>query len=204
MPSQIDILNKVASLLGQRVLTSLTDQRPVAVQGLAVYDQIRQEILTGPSTWTCSVKRGALPARPDKPASGPYTTWYDKPADCLRVLLVGGWYPGLDLSDYRDSETDADWQVEGGQILCDQAAPLPIKYVTDLTNVALMHPQLRRVIACDIAYAICQVVTGSDSKQGICLKERTEATDTAKRGNAFEKPPVPAADDTWIAVRIQQ
>lgn len=203
MASQVDVANLALSILGKPSIASLLDNSNAARVINIEYDMLRRGLLMGPGTWRFSIKRASLPSLVQTPVSGPFTTMYAAPSDCLRILQVGDTYPGLDFSDYRQGPTDADYSFEGGNILCDYGAPLSLVYVGDVTNTVLMDPNFIIYFASEIAWTCCERLTGSDAKQKDALNRKLMAKNAAAASNAFMNPPGFPADDSWILARMQ-
>ncbi len=203
MASQVDVCNLALSILGKPTIASLADNSNAARVLNVEYDLIRRSLLTGRAIWRFSVKRASLPSLTTVPTSGPFTTQYAMPTDCLRVLLAGNTWPGLDLSDYRMGPTDAGYSIEGRNILCDYGSPLALKYVYDCQDPTQFDPRFVVYFACELAYTACERITGSDSKQQLAKARREEAMSQATAANALENPPDAFADDTFILSRLQ-
>ena len=203
MASQVDIGNLCLSILGKPSIASPGDNSNAARVLTIEYDLIRRALLTGRATWRFSIKRASLPTVTTPPVSGPYTQQYALPTDCLRVLLAGDTYPGLDLSDYRLGPTDAGYLVEGRNILCDYGAPLSLKYVADIQDTTQFDAWFVVYFASRLAYTCCERLTGSDAKQAAANTRMNEALGQAAGSNALENTPEHPADDAWIAARLQ-
>lgn len=203
MASQADILSLAASILGKPAVTSINDPSNVARVFLVEYDLLRRALLTGRATWRFSIKRAKLPALTTAPASGPYTTQYALPTDCLRVLLAGDTWPGMDLSDYRQGPTDAGYLVEGRNILCDYGGQLSLKYVADITDTTQFDAWFVVYLAAELAWTCCERLTGSDAKQEAALKRKENALVQGAASNALENVPEQHADESWILARLQ-
>ncbi len=203
MASQVDIANLALSILGKPSIASFLDNSNAARVINIEYDLLRRALLRGRSTWRFSIKRASLPVLTTAPVSGPYTQQYPLPTDCLKVLLAGDTYPGLDLSDYRLGPTDAGYLVEGRNILCDYGAPLSLQYVGDITDTTQFDPWFVVYLASDLAWTCCERLTGSDAKQEAARKRKDEALIQAASSNALENTPTFNADDTWVACRMQ-
>ena len=169
----------------------------------AMYDLYRKKELRGRAIWRFSIVRANLPQRSDAPASGPFTTWYNVPTDSLRVLTVGNFYPGGDMSDYRQGETDADWSVENNKILCDLGSPIAIKYVSDIQDPTQFDACFVEALGAKLAWVGCDRITSSTEKVKICKDAYKEAMLEARQTNALENIPIFPADDTWILARQQ-
>lgn len=203
MASQVDIANLSLAILGKPTIASFLDNSNAARVINVEYDMIRRALLTGRSTWRFSIKRASLPALTAVPTSGPYTQQYALPADCLRVLLAGDTYPGLDLSDYRLGPTDDGYEVEGRNILCDYGAPLSLQYVYDVTDTTQFDAWFCVYLAAEIAWTCCERLTGSDAKQAAAKQRKDDALTQAASSNALVNTPKNTADDSWVAARMQ-
>lgn len=203
MASQVDIANLSLSILGKPSIASFQDNNNAARVINIEYDLLRRALLRGRATWRFSIKRGSLPSLSTPPVSGPYTTQFAMPTDCLKVLMVGDTYPGLDLSDYRLGPTDAGYLVEGRNILCDYGAPVSIRYVSDVQDPTQFDPWFVVYLAAEIAWTCCERLTGSDAKQAAAKDRKNDALLQAASSNALENTPEFPADDTWVAARLQ-
>lgn len=203
MASQVDIANLALSILGKPSIASFTDNSNAARVVNIEYDMLRRALLRGRATWRFSIKRASLPVLSTAPVSGPYTQQYALPTDCLKVILAGDTYPGLDLSDYRLGPTDAGYLVEGRNILCDYGAPLSLQYVYDVQDTTQFDPWFCVYLASEIAWTCCERLTGSDAKQEAASKRKENALTQAASSNALENTPTFNADDTFIAARMQ-
>jgi hypothetical protein len=203
MASQVDIANLCLSILGKPSIASFLDNSNAARVINIEYGLLRRALITGPGTWRFSIKRASLPVLTAVPVSGPYTQQYALPVDCLRVVMAGDTYPGLDLSDYLLGPTDAGYEVEGRNILCDYGAPLSLQYVYDVTDTTQFDAWFVVALAAELAYTCCERLTGSDAKQEAALKRKTDAYSRATASNAFVNTPKKNADDSWVAARMQ-
>lgn len=203
MASQVDVANLALSILGKPSIASFLDNSNAARVINIEYDMIRRALLRGRATWRFSIKRASLPALSAVPVSGPYTQQYALPTDCLRVLLAGNTYPGLDLSDYRLGPDDSGYLVEGRNILCDYGAPLALKYVYDVQDTTQFDSWFVIYLAAEIAWTCCERLTGSDAKQAAAKDRKNDALIQAASSNALENTPESVADDSWVAARMQ-
>lgn len=203
MASTVDIANIAATILGKPTITSLGDNSNVSRAFNATYDLLRKGLLTGRATWRFSIKRASLPVLSSAPVSGPYTQQYALPSDCLRVLLAGDTYPGMDLSDYLMGPTDAGYLVESNLILCDYGAPLSLQYVYDVQDTTQFDAWFVLYLGAQLAWLNCERITGSDSKQQLAEKRMQYAMTQATNSNALVNTPEKLADDTWILARMQ-
>lgn len=203
MASQTDVCNLALSILGQSSIASLTDNSNAARVLNIEYDLIRRGMIEGPGIWRFSVKRASLPSLTQVPVSGPFTTMYAMPSDCLRTLQIGDMYAGLDLSDYRQGPTDADYSIEGRNILCDYGSPLSLQYVADVTDTTQFNSNFVIAFAGQLAWTCCERLTGSDAKQKDALARKDRAMSAALASSALVSAPTYPADDSWILSRLQ-
>lgn len=203
MASQTDVANLALSILGQASIASITDNSNSARILNIEYDLIRRGMLEGPGIWRFSVKRASLPSLTQVPVSGPFRTMYAMPSDCIRPLQVGDMYAGLDLSDYRQGPTDADYSIEGKSILCDYGSPLSLQYVADVIDTTLFNPNFVIAFAAQLAWTSCERLTGSDAKQATAEKRKTKAMSDALSSGSLINPPGYRGDDSWVLARMQ-
>jgi hypothetical protein len=203
MASQVDITNLCLSILGKPSIASFGDNSNAARVINIEYDMLRRGLLEGPGIWRFTVKRASLPSLTGTPVSGPFTTMYAMPSDCLRTLQVGDMYAGLDLSDYRQGPTDADYSIEGRNILCDYGSPLSLSYVADVTDTTQFNPNFVVALASDLAWTCCERLTGSDAKQAAAKDRKDVAIRAALASSALVNPPNYPGDDSWVLARMQ-
>ena len=138
------------------------------------------------------------------PVNGNYAFAFAPPTNCLRVLAAGDQdfsFPGIDLSDYRSLPTADDYLVEGGLILSNQAAPLSLKFIAQVTNVALWDACFCDAIGARLAYRGCFRITNSLNQQKMAQADYMKAIQEAARAGAIEGPPIFVADDSWVLTR---
>src|SRR5208282_5267277 len=102
---------------------------------------------------------------------------------------------GLDLSDYRQGPTDADYSVEGGFILCDYGSPLSLQYIGDVTATTLFNPNFTLAFGASLAWWACEGLTGSNDKQQLALNRMKSAKTDALASGALVNPPGYPGDD---------
>lgn len=202
MSAPVDIADLALNILGKPTIASFTDNSNTARAINVSYDLLRRKMQEGPGTWRFTIKRASLAALTTVPISGPFQQQFALPSDFLRPLQIGDTYAGLDMSDYRQGPTDADYSIEGGILLCDYGSPLSLQYVGDTTNTTLFNANFNVALACEMAYYNCERLTGSDAKQEAALKRKDKAYSDAAASNAFWNPPGHNADSEWITARM--
>lgn len=199
MASKTDVFNRALTKLGDARVIDPTDDSEAAIVINNMFDIVRDAELRA-NTWNFSVKRDSIAALVSTPAFG-FAYEYQKPGDCLRFIMIGDFYVGYSLADYR-TMPEAVYQIEGNKILTDLAAPLNIKYVRSVTNVGDWDPLFVEYFACVLALESCQRLAGSRGDKEQLRQDRKEALLTAVRADAIENPPELIADDAWIMSRL--
>jgi len=198
--SRLDIINLALGMLGASPIANLTDPNNKSRIMTITYDPVRLAELRR-HRWKFSIVRANLPALATPPVNGIYETAYQLPADCLRVLNVGQWDPGQDISDYRFRSV-AEYSIESGMILTDQASPLPIRYVTNSNTEGQFDSAFTMMLAARLAWQNCETITQSGEKRQMAMAEYKTARDEAIRANALESPPEFKDDDSWVTARV--
>lgn len=199
MASEVEIANVALTLLGENRITSLDDDVKNAREVKAIFDINRDALLAG-YAWSFALFRQLLNALADVPAFE-FSTMYQIPTGCLRVVQVGQYFPGIDLTDYRGAATE-DYIFEGGKILTNLGAPLKFRGVTRVTNPGLFSPNFVKAFAAYLAFDLAEPLTGSDSKKATARDSLMREINLAVRANAIELPPKKLADDEWVMARL--
>ncbi|MCC6718397.1 MAG: hypothetical protein IT555_10985 [Acetobacteraceae bacterium] len=180
--SVVAICNMALDMLAAKPIASLTDGSTTANLCQRNYEPARDETLRS-YPWNDAMARVSLAASATAPAWGP-TYAYPLPADCLRVVVTED-----------DALYGVAWRVEGREIVCDEAGPLNIRYIRQLTDPSLIGPLLARVIAARLAAAIAYGLTG-DARVTQGMSQAAEvAMRDARRMDALEQ----SSDDSLIA-----
>lgn len=146
MTTRTGTVNLALTRLGtSRRITGLDEGTALANTAGAVFDAALRAVLAA-HPWNFATTRASLPADADAPAFG-YERRFTLPGDCVR------WLPPEQSEDiYFEGEE------EGGAILTDAEAPLPVRYVKLETDAALWSPEFEQVLAyrlaLDLAYAV--------------------------------------------------
>lgn len=199
MAGALQIANWALTLLGEPLLSSPPAASHEVANGEtidALWEPLRDALLTQ-SSWRFAIARVSRPADADAPEWG-FEYRYTVDGNVVRVLQVSETYPGLDLSDFRSSDT-ALYRVEQGKILTNLGAPLYVKWLVNDTSVGLWHPAFAKLMAADLAETMNPRITEDESKSQRLTRWRLEAWAQAAASNAIEDPPDHPADDSWMA-----
>lgn len=190
--SQTEIVNLALTRLGQDRVISISDDVEAARVMRSLWDFTRDAVLAS-YPWKFAIKRTSLPALAAAPAYG-WERQFTVPDECLRLVQVGDdyvFYTGL-------LET---FQLEGGVILTNEAAPLHLRYVQRVTNVGLWPVLFGRVVAMQLAIDACEKLTSSAAKQGVLNEAYAVAVAQARNQSAIERPPQRADNSDWLNAR---
>jgi len=199
MAAPVDIANLALTLMGADPITSLDDQVKRARVMKANYDLVRKAELRS-NNWAFAIVRASLPALVSVPTWG-FNLEYQLPVDCLRVVQVSEFWVGLVTDDYIGSDTST-YKIEGRKIRSNLAAPLPVRYVSDVTDASQFDAAFLSAFAHRLATVTCHAITESSSKKQSIEVDYVGVIGTASRMNAFETPPEAQPDNAWIASRI--
>ena len=198
MASETEIGNAALLKLGAARIAALTDDNDRARTLNARYNQVREAELRR-HRWKFSLARTTLPALATTPDFG-YDLEYQVPTGFLALVQVGVYDVSTDLTDYRSAPI-APYSLEGRKILTDFTAPLSVRYVTNVTDVATMDTAFREALASRLAYECCERITGKTTKRQLAMADYKLAVREAIKANAIESPPKQISDDTWVTAR---
>lgn len=150
--SEVGVVAMAGDLLDEFNISSLDENTPFARFASRQFGYVRDEVLQL-YPWHTAIKREQLAAT-EAPAFG-WSYAYTIPADALRVHPIRS-----------NGELDGamiPFEIEAGQILTNQPAPLKIRYTFRLTNLSKWRPLMARVFAARLAMYGATRVTGKDS-----------------------------------------
>jgi hypothetical protein len=201
MASDINIANRALQKLGAASITSFNQDSTAGRAMNLAYTIVRDAELRR-HRWKFSITRQNLAPLSTAPVNGIYSLQYQLPANCLRVLDIGDYWPGADTSDYRN-RTTADYSIEGNLILTNIASPLSLRFVQQITNSGMFDSAFTECFAARLAWEVCEQVTQSGEKRKLAMTEYKQALLEAVQSNALESPPDFIADSSWMLARIQ-
>ncbi|KVE27254.1 hypothetical protein WS67_12190 [Burkholderia singularis] len=193
MASEVQIANRALTKLGSSRITSLGEDSKAAATLNSMFATVRDAELTE-HRWHFAKARALLPKLAESPAFG-FANQYRLPQDHLSLIQIGS------FTIYRRTDTRGLYSLEGGNILTDLDAPLPIRYVRRVTDPNAFAPLFIEAFACRLAAESCEELTQSATKQQAAWAAYSRAIAAAVRINAIERPPQSIADDTWIESR---
>jgi hypothetical protein len=197
--SEVDIANRALLKLGAGTILSLDDDDPKAVALKISYPLVRDAELRR-RRWKFSLSRRSLPASNTAPEFG-FARAFPLPGECLRVIQVGEYDLGPNLSDYRTGSSEL-FSIEGRQILTNLPAPLKVRLIEQVTDTALYDACFVETLASRLAYETCERITQDAQKKRDALLDYRVSIREARRADALETAPNEPADDTWIMARV--
>jgi len=188
-PSVVSIWNRALQLLGCSFVQAITDTTKNGLACAACYEPIRDRLLEQ-HIWRFSIKLATLAADSPVPAWGRANS-FTVPADF--VMLA---------PDYEeDNSLELDYEVQDGKIFTDDAAPLYIRYVSLVTAPGTMTPSFRELLSHEMALAMCEALTQSNTKRAGLAREVDRMSAIARRANSRLTRPQNPPEDPYIAVR---
>jgi hypothetical protein len=151
--------------------------------------------------WRFCVARANLAADADVTPENDFLHSFPLPADCLRVLQVGAYYPSVSLSGFNGGPIQ-DYQIEGRYIVTRSDDALPIRYLRRVTDAGSFDATFIDAFAADLAVNTAEALTQSGSKRELAMVEFRHAIRDAVVANALEMPPEELQDDTWVVARL--
>lgn len=187
--SDVEICNRALDAIGAEIITNLTEGTRPAGLCARYFPQLRDDILRS-HPWNCALRRIALAADPEPPAFG-FGNRYVLPTDCLRVLKVGG-----------DEDPSVTWQVEGGAIVTDEAAPLHVLYIRRVTEAGLLDPLLVSAIAARLAMELAMPLRGNTQIRQQMEKEFRDRIRVARSADGQEGTALRLGADELVLSRL--
>lgn len=187
--SEVAIANRALDALGASPITSLDDDTAAAGACKRNLPLARDYVLRS-YPWNCATRRVSLPALVTGPAFG-FAKAYQLPSDCLRVFA---------LQD--DVLYGQRWRVEGGKLLTDVGAPLYLRYIARVEDVAQWDVMLADVIAARLAASIAFTVTSNAGLAAQMLQAYQQMHAEARRMDAMEASQDEGLTaDSWTGAR---
>jgi len=157
MTSKVEICNKALALLSANLIMAFDpDESVEAALCVTNYDSARRYALEK-RAWTFATKRTTLTT----PLVNPSDFWgygyqHNKPADCLRTLIVS------EYEDYKDGGSPMDYRLEGNTIVSNFST-IYLKYIFNEITEDRFSPSFVEAMALYLAYLMATPLTESRS-----------------------------------------
>lgn len=196
--TELDIVNMAALALGAKRSISTNDKTNIAEEMRAAFRLVRDNLIRS-YNWGCCIKEDTVALTEIREgASLPYV--YQVPSDCLQIISLNGiqtGYSGLERVEFYDPL----YKIRGHKLYTKLKAPLKIEYSYRNEDITSYDACFCKVLALDLAIAICDRATNSDSKKESLKRDRREAINDALRSNALEIPARPKVTGNWLKSR---
>ena len=195
MTTQLELYNDALIEIGERTLSSLSENREPRRVLDAVYSNVVAECLEA-GQWTFAVRTIQIDADPNLTTDFGYNNVFTKPDDWVRTIgLSDSEYVDLPLNSYKD---------EGGYWLAD-VDPLYVSYVSNDTsyglNLGLWPASFSKYVVLSLAQAICRRITSNKADSEAIEKSQTKAKRDALNKDSFNKSVKFAPTGSWVNAR---
>lgn len=153
------------------------------------YDDARREALSE-TIWDFAVKRVQISASA-APAFG-WSAKFQLPSDYIRIASIG---------DETDPLTNEEYTIEDGFILCNEEAPLNVRYVYDVQDIAKFSPKFLIAFTKKLSSYISHAVSGSLNMAAGLSEMAGEDMASAKGQDAQQSPPRKLTRSRWAAAK---
>lgn len=188
MASKTEIGNRALQRLGQKRITSFSDNTPEARALNLCYDRVlKGEFEKHP--WNFAIKRAQLAASTDTLAFGGQTV-YPLPAD----------FCGIAPSDPLYDSYSNDAQVEGRNLIT-RRQQANLRYIALVTDPNYYTALFMDALELALAIQMCEELTQSTTKRQALSVDYDRAISEAKKRNAFDKRPMVEPADDWETAR---
>ncbi len=185
-----DICNLALDLLAEAPIADLSDDRRIARWCDRNYDTARDSLLRK-APWRFAVKLVELTA-----ATPPVFGWnqaYDLPADCLRPLPLT--VRGVPHGSIIPSE------VIGQRLETDAPAPIRLRYISRITDVAAYPADFVEALAAALAMKMAHWLTGKSGYQQLVVQAHRAALSNAVLTDAIDGTIAEPDASYWLSER---
>jgi hypothetical protein len=155
----VDIYNLAMLQLYQEPITSFEDKSLAGRVGNRIYDHVRQTLLRN-STWNFARKRVELSPVANETPSFDYETYYQLPADCLKIHHLGEEWDLWDPIPY---------DIQGKRLLVnptwqgstDAGTSLKLEYTRDVTDPTQFDAMFTNLFKYALAAEAAMPITGN-------------------------------------------
>ncbi|MBQ8482438.1 MAG: hypothetical protein IJ532_08175 [Alphaproteobacteria bacterium] len=199
--TELDIFNMAALALGAKRSISTNDKTNIAEEMQAAFRLVRDNLIRS-YNWDCCQKEDTLALKEVK--DGERLAYvYQVPSDCLQIISLNGiqtGYSGVERVEFYDPL----YKIRGHNLFTKLKAPLKVEYSYRNEDITSYDACFCKVLALDLAIAVCDRATNSDSKKESLKRDRREAINDALRSNALEIPARPKITGNWLKSRQRQ
>jgi hypothetical protein len=159
------------------------------------FESVRDSIFRS-HTWNCLIKRVELAADTTAPTHE-YAKQYTLPADCLRVLKIGGHHN----ASSSDLDSGQKFKIEGRKLLTDETTIFLI-YIAKITDPNEYDTLLVETLSAKLAAELCYAITASTSLANQLVALYDEKLREARHVDATEGTPDDIDASTFLNSRF--
>lgn len=186
------LCNRALQRLGAARILTITDDTKNGRACNSCYETLRRKELRR-HNWRFAITRVVLAPLVAAPAFD-FDYQFPLPADYIKLMK-----PTLSTGQ---PDPTCDWEVESGVILTNNnGTTLNFRYVQDVTDVTRFDPLFFEALAMQMAFSMCDEITGSTNKQQMILNDYDTQIAEAKRINSFETVPMEGQEGSWLLSR---
>lgn len=182
--SDTEICNNALILIGQVLITSMTEDSKAARTCNFYYNIARKAVLRS-HPWNFAIKRKKLASLPDAPVFD-FTYAFQLPSDALRIL---------NTNDKNDT-----WRIEG-QTLVSYSSSVEVLYIADITQTGLFDDMFDEALAARIALAIAMPLADSRTIRSDMKELYKERMTEARSADGQEGSVLIIDDDFYLESR---
>lgn len=196
MPSKLTVFNGALREIGERKLSSLTENREPRRVLDSVWDNdfIRQCLSEG--LWNFAMRTVELTYSPSVSPDFGYTRAFDKPTDWVRTASMS--------ADDRFATPLLQYNDEAGYWFADLDT-LYVRYVSDDdeygADLSLWSPKFTLFVETELAARTAKRITGSDSEAAAIRKRADDALKKARSVDAMDEPTKMIPRGSWVTAR---
>ena len=196
--TDLDIINMASLFLGAKRSISVTELTNIAEEMQTAYRLVRDNLIRS-YNWGCCIKEDTL-ALKRKMEKSERAYIYEIPSDCLQIISIEGIQTGYSGTERVEGD-DPLYKIRGHELQTKLPAPLSVEYSYRNEDITSYDACFCKVLALDLAIAVCDRVTNSGSKLQALEQQRRDALDDALRSNALEIPVRPKVTGNWLRAR---
>lgn len=182
--SEIDIINRALSKIGDNRIASRDENNNRARLMDSLYEGVRDELLRE-CPWNFATARDSLAADPDAPLYE-WATAFDVPADLLYMV---------------STENHSAYRLEGNQILSNQENSLKITYIRRVTDTTEFDTGFAELLATKLAYEAVSNIAADTPLQDRLFRDLELETIRAKKFDGQEDDARGWPVDDWELAR---
>jgi hypothetical protein len=203
MPSTmtiLDIANRAAVKLGEKQITSLTEDSKFARAMNNIVEPVRDRFLRE-NDWNSATVRATLAVSTTIPAWG-YAHQFALPSDFLKMLEVRNpTATTATFNSYTNTPRNTEYRIEGDYIMANEASTLQIRYVKRLTDASRYDSMMGEALATLFAFEASYSITSDKELRAELKREYKDQILMAGRADGFDDPMEQFPEDDWVVAR---